>query len=55
MNIYYTEYPTTKFMASTDDEALDKTNAAVVYRESGSEDGIPFIILRNEKRKFWEE
>ena len=50
MRIFYTEYPTTKFMASDDDEALDRTNAAVVYRESDSENGTPFVILRNENR-----
>ena len=55
MRIYYTEYPTTKFMASDDEEALNKTNAAVVYRESDSEDGTPFVILRNEKRGFWDK
>lgn len=54
MRIFYTEYPTTKFMASDDDEALDRTNAAVVYRESDSENGTPFVILRNENRGVWE-
>lgn len=55
MRIYYTEYPTTEFMASNDEEALNKTNAAFVYRESDSENGLPFIVLRNEKRGFWDK
>jgi hypothetical protein len=41
-------------MASDDDEALDRTNAAVVYRESDSENGTTFVILRNENRGVWE-
>jgi hypothetical protein len=45
---YYTEYPMWKFVADNDEEALNRTNAKVVYREDDtSPDGIPFVILRN--------
>lgn len=47
--IYYTEYPTSKFNASSDEEALKKTTAKVVYRESDTKNGIPFVILRETK------
>lgn len=42
----YTEYPTTEFNAESDSEALEKTKALVVYRESDTPDGTPFVILR---------
>jgi hypothetical protein len=45
--IYYTEYPTATFTSSTDEEALKQTKALVVYRESDTKDGLPFIILRD--------
>lgn len=49
---YYTEYPTTQFEAATDDVALKLTAARVVYRESiTSTDGLPFVMLREEKEK----
>lgn len=51
MTMYYTEYPTTEFYAFSDTEALDQTNALVVYKESDTEDGTPFIILRDEYKK----
>lgn len=46
MNIYYTEYPRSEFTAKSDDEALKQTIALFVYRESDTDNGIPFIILR---------
>ena len=46
MNTYYTEYPTTEFKAENDKVALEKTKAKVVYRESDTENGRPFIMLR---------
>ena len=47
MIIYYTEYPKGQFQAFDDKEALTKTTAKVVYRESGSPDGTPFIVIRD--------
>lgn len=46
--LYYTEYPTREFKADSDEAALAKTKAKVVYRESDSETGAPFIMLRDE-------
>lgn len=46
--IYYTEWPTGQFSAVSDQEALRKTNALVVYRESDTDDGIPFTMVRRE-------
>lgn len=46
--IYYTEYPTREFTANSDKEALAKTKARFVYRESDTTNGLPFIVLRNE-------
>ena len=46
MTTYYTEYPTGQFTAASDEEALKKTCAAVVYKESDTPDGTPFIDLR---------
>jgi hypothetical protein len=43
---YYTEYPTTTFRAVNDDVALQHTKAKIVYRESDTIDGRPFIFLR---------
>lgn len=49
---YYTEYPTWRFVAYNDEEALSRTNAKVVYRENdNSTDGTPFVILRNDMAK----
>ena len=45
--IYYTEYPTGQFTASSDEEALRKTKALVLYRESETFDGRPFIMLKD--------
>lgn len=47
MTTYYTEYPTKQFQASNDRDALAKTAAKVVYKESGSPDGTPFIVIRD--------
>ena len=44
---YYTEYPTRQFQANSDDEAMSMSKAKVLYRESDTEDGTPFIMLRN--------
>lgn len=44
---YYTEYPTWQFEANSDEEALLISKAKVLYRESDTEDGTPFIMLRN--------
>lgn len=49
LKIYYTEYPTGKFKAISDDEALNKTVARVVYKESETAYGKPFIMLRDKK------
>ncbi len=46
---YYTEYPMTTFKASSDEEALNRSTAKVLYRESDTKDGTPFIVLRNLK------
>jgi len=46
--IYYTEYPTYEFEADSDEEALKLTDSKVVYRESDTPDGMPFIILRDD-------
>jgi hypothetical protein len=48
--LYYTEYPCEEFHASSDAEALKKTKAKIVYRESNTPDGRPFIMLREEKQ-----
>lgn len=49
MRTYYTEYPTGQFQSKNDSEALNSTNAKVVYRESDeTPDGTPFVILRDE-------
>ena len=45
---YYTEWPTGQFSAASDQEALRKTNALVVYRESNTDDGTPFVMVRQE-------
>jgi len=47
MIIYYTEYPTGSFKANNDEEALAKSNAEVIYKESDTGDGLPFIIIRD--------
>lgn len=48
---YYTEWPTREFDAISDEEALAKTNALFVYKESDTENGLPFITLRDIPRK----
>ncbi len=50
MIIYYTEYPKGQFQAFNDNEALSKTNSKVVYKESDTKNGTPFIIVRNTKQ-----
>lgn len=45
--IYYTEYPFGEFTAESDEEALTKSNAKVIYRESDTEDGSPFVFLKD--------
>lgn len=42
---YYTEYPLLDFEADSDEEALDRTTALLVYREA-DEEGSRFVILR---------
>ena len=49
--IYYTEYPTGQFNANSDSEALNKSKAKVIYRESNSQTGRPFIILKEKMEK----
>lgn len=44
MIIYYTEYPKGEFRANSDKEALEKSKAKLIYKET--EDGKSFIILR---------
>ncbi len=51
MTIYYTEYPTGTFTAKSDSAALKKSRAGVVYRESDTPDGRPFVILRDPNQK----
>lgn len=46
MTKYYTEYPTQEFWCESDEKALEVTKARVVYKESNSKDGLPFIMLR---------
>lgn len=46
MNIYYIEYPTGSFKAESDESALLLTKAEVLYRESETTDGTPFVMLR---------
>lgn len=47
--IYYTEYPTTEFKTNSDKKAIKLSKAKVIYRESDSIDGRPFIIIREMK------
>jgi hypothetical protein len=47
MKRYYTEFPMDEFDAASDEEALNRTKAQFVYTESDTENGLPFIILRN--------
>jgi hypothetical protein len=49
MTIYYTEYPKGEFQARTDDEALKKSHARIIYKESETVDGRPFIFVREIK------
>ena len=51
MTIYYTEYPTGEFEAASDEEALKYSEAALVYKESDTPDGLPFIVLRPEPKE----
>ena len=49
---YYTEYPMGTVWASSDEEALSKTHAKLVYREDHStSDGKPLVVLRDEVEK----
>ena len=48
MTIYYTEYPTGSFKAKSDAEALALAKAKVLYKESDTPDGTPFIMVRVE-------
>lgn len=43
---YYTEFPTSKFTANSDEEALASTAAKVVYKDSNPGDKKPYILLR---------
>jgi len=45
--VYYTEYPESFFYAASDAVALQTTTALVVYRESNTMNGRPFVILRD--------
>lgn len=47
-NIYYGEYPTCRFYAVDDEDAMSRSSSKVLYREGDSKDGRPFVILRNE-------
>jgi hypothetical protein len=44
---YYTEYPTGEFLSSSDNAALGFSTAKVIYRESDTEDGRPFVFIRD--------
>ena len=44
---YYTEYPTGHFYADSDDVALVKTSAKVLYRESGKTNEPTLVLLRD--------
>lgn len=47
MKTYYTEYPTGEFVAVSDAEARRRgRNALIIYRESDTPDGTPFIIVK---------
>lgn len=48
MRTYYEEYPTGEFKAVSDEMALKISRAKVLYRESDSVNGEPFVILREE-------
>ncbi len=48
--MYYTEYPLSSFYAKDDEEALLKSSSKVIYKESDTENGLPFIVLRDEER-----
>lgn len=47
MTQYYTEFPRGSLQAENDEEALKKTKAKVIYKESDTKDGIPFIMVRD--------
>lgn len=51
MKTYYTEYPTGLFEAVDDSSALNQSLAKVIYRESDTEDGLPFVFIRQENSK----
>ena len=44
---YYTEFPYGEFDCASDEEALNKSQAKLLYRENDSPNGRPFVILRN--------
>jgi hypothetical protein len=45
--VYYTEYPCGEFKAEDDVQALAICRAAVIYRDSLTENGLPVVILRD--------
>lgn len=54
--IYYTEYPMGQFYAEGDEEAKQISKALVIYKESDTRDGTPFLIIREstkEERDNW--
>lgn len=46
MRRYYTENPYGEFDCDSDENALLKTKAKFVYRQSDTPDGMPFVTLR---------
>ena len=48
MTTYYEEYPTGRFLGKSDAHALLISKARVLYRESPTPDGTPFVVLRDE-------
>ena len=50
MTKYYTEYPKGYLYAKDDDEVLVVCSARLIYRESDTEDGRPFIVIRDNTR-----
>lgn len=43
--IYYTEYPTGQFECESDEKAREN-KAKVIYRESDTRDGRPFVMVK---------
>ena len=48
--IYYTEYPRGQFKAENDSEALNKSKALLIYKESETINGLPMIIIREDMK-----